>query len=177
IAKAVGARLRAAGQAIVLLGATQGWLGQSLYLRELCGREEGAPPPVDLAVERRNGDFVRGEILGGHVAACHDLSDGGLLVGLAEMCLAGGTGAAMRLPADAGTPHAYLYGEDQGRYLVATDDGNALVEAAMAAGVPATLLGYSGGDSLVVEGLFALPLAELRAVHEAWLPTYMNSAA
>ena len=60
---------------------------------------------------------------------------------------------------------------------VATDDGNALVEAAMAAGVPATLLGYSGGDSLVVEGLFALPLAELRAVHEAWLPTYMNSAA
>ena len=177
IAKAVGARLRAAGQAIVLLGATQGWLGQSLYLRELCGREEGAPPPVDLAVERRNGDFVRSEILGGHVAACHDLSDGGLLVGLAEMCLAGGTGAAMRLPADAGTPHAYLYGEDQGRYLVATDDGNALVEAAMAAGVPATLLGYSGGDSLVVEGLFALPLAELRAVHEAWLPTYMNSAA
>ena len=177
IAKAVGSRLRAAGHALVLLGATQGWLGQSLYLRELCGREEGAPPPVDLAVERRNGDFVRGEIVGGRIVACHDLSDGGLLVGLAEMCLAGGTGVTMRLPAGTGAPHGYLYGEDQGRYLVATDDGNALVEAAMAAGVPATLLGYSGGDILVVEGLLTLPLAELRAVHEAWLPTYMNSAA
>ena len=62
-----------------------GWLGQSLYLREACGREEGAPPPVDLAVERRNGDFVRSRILAGEVDACHDLSDGGLLIGLAEM--------------------------------------------------------------------------------------------
>ncbi len=162
---------------IVLIGATEGWLGQSLYLRELCGREEGAPPPVDLAVERRNGDFVRGEIVGGRVVACHDLSDGGLLVGVAEMCLAGGTGVTMKLPADAGAPHAFLYGEDQGRYLAATDDGEALMAAAKAAGIPATLLGYAGGAALVVEGLLNLPLAELRAVHEAWLPTYMNSAA
>ncbi len=77
----------------MLLGETTGWLGQSLYLRETQGREEGAPPPVDLVVERRNGDFVRGEIVGRRIAACHDLSDGGLLVGLAEMCLAGGTGS------------------------------------------------------------------------------------
>ena len=52
---------------------------------EACGREEGAPPPVDLAVERRNGDFVRGQILLGRVEACHDLSDGGLLVGLVKV--------------------------------------------------------------------------------------------
>jgi phosphoribosylformylglycinamidine synthase len=177
IAKAVGSRLNKAGLALVLLGETKGWLGQSLYLRELCGREEGAPPPVDLAVERRNGDFVRGQILGGRVAACHDLSDGGLLVGLAEMCLAGGTGVTMKLPANAGAPHGFLYGEDQGRYLVATDDGGALLASAAAAGVPAVMLGYAGGDALVVEGLLSLPLSELRAVHEAWLPDYMNSAA
>ena len=102
IANAVGSRLTQAGLALVLIGETAGWLGQSLYLREIHGREEGAPPPVDLAVERRNGDFVRGEIVGRRVAACHDLSDGGLLVGLAEMCLAGGTGATVKLPADAG---------------------------------------------------------------------------
>ncbi len=177
IAKAVGSRLIKAGLALVLVGETRGWLGQSLYLREIHGREEGAPPPVDLAVERRNGDFVRGEILGGHVAACHDLSDGGLLVGLAEMCLAGGTGATIKLPAGVPAPHAFLYGEDQARYLVATDDGNALVAAAAAAGVPATVLGYAGGPSLVVDRVLDLPLAELRAAHEAWLPNYMNSAA
>ena len=99
IANAIGSRITQAGLAIVLLGETTGWLGQSLYLRETQGREEGAPPPVDLVVERRNGDFVRGEIVGRRISACHDLSDGGLLVGLAEMCLAGGTGVTVKLPA------------------------------------------------------------------------------
>ena len=177
IATSVGSRLTKSGLALVLIGETKGWLGQSIYLRELQGREEGAPPPVDLAVERRNGDFVRGEIVARRVAACHDLSDGGLLVALAEMCVAGGTGATIRLPAGSPAPHAFLYGEDQGRYLVATDDGGALVAAAEKAGVPAVQLGYSGGPEIAVEGLLALPIAELRAAHEAWLPTYMNSAA
>ena len=177
IATSVGSRLTKSGLALVLIGETKGWLGQSIYLRELEGREEGAPPPVDLAVERRNGDFVRGEIVARRIAACHDLSDGGLLVALAEMCVAGGTGATIRLPAGGPAPHAFLYGEDQGRYLVATDDGGALVAAAEKAGVPAVQLGYSGGPEIAVEGLLALPIAELRAAHEAWLPTYMNSAA
>ncbi|TAJ29388.1 MAG: phosphoribosylformylglycinamidine synthase subunit PurL [Reyranella sp.] len=177
IATSVGSRLTKAGLSLVLLGETKGWLGQSIYLRELHGREEGAPPPVDLKVERRNGDFVRGEIVARRVAACHDLSDGGLLVALAEMCVAGGTGATIKLPAGSAAPHAYLYGEDQGRYLVATADGGALVEAAKKAGVPAVQLGYSGGVEIAVEGLLALSLAELRAAHEAWLPNYMNSAA
>ena len=181
IATSVGARLTQAGLALVLIGDTKGWLGQSIYLRELCGREEGAPPPVDLAVERRNGDFVRAQIVGRHVSACHDLSDGGLLVGLTEMCLAGGTGATIKLPegklpAGISQPHAYLYGEDQGRYLIATTDGEALVEAARKAGVPAVRLGYSGGVNLTVEGLLDVALDEVRAVHEAWLPDYMNAA-
>ena len=177
IATSVGSRLVKAGLALVLIGDTRGWLGQSIYLRELHGREEGAPPPVDLAVERRNGDFVRNQIVGRKVEACHDLSDGGLLVALAEMCLSGSTGASIRLPAGAPAPHAFLYGEDQGRYLIATDDGGALVEAATRAGVPAVLLGYSGGPDIAVEGLLSVPLQELRDAHEAWLPGYMNSAA
>jgi phosphoribosylformylglycinamidine synthase subunit PurL len=177
IATSVGSRLTMAGLALVLIGETKGWLGQSIYLREICGREEGAPPPVDLAVERRNGDFVRGEIVAHRIAACHDLSDGGLLVALAEMCVAGGTGATIKLPAGSPAPHAFLYGEDQGRYLAATADGGALIAAAEKAGVPAVRLGYSGGAAIIVEGLLALSLAELRAAHEAWLPNYMNSAA
>ncbi|WP_296332930.1 phosphoribosylformylglycinamidine synthase subunit PurL [Reyranella sp.] len=177
IATSAGSRLDQSGLALVLIGETKGWLGQSIYLRELHGREEGAPPPVDLAVERRNGDFVRGQIVGRRVHACHDLSDGGLLVALAEMCLSGGTGACIKLPQGIAAPHAYLYGEDQGRYLIATDDGGALVEAAQKAGVPAVLLGYSGGPNITVDGLLSVPLQELRNAHEDWLPGYMNSAA
>ena len=70
-----------ADETILLVGETTGWLGQSIYLRDVCRREEGAPPPVDLTEERENGDFVRALILDGTATAVHDLSDGGLLVG------------------------------------------------------------------------------------------------
>jgi phosphoribosylformylglycinamidine synthase II len=176
LSHAVGSRLTQAGLAIILIGETKGWLGQSLYLRELHGREEGAPPPVDLAVERRNGNFVRRQIWTGRVDACHDLSDGGLLVALAEMCLAGGTGVTVRKPVGTGVPsHAFFYGEDQARYLIASGSGDDILEAARKAGVPAVLLGYSGGEQLTVEGLVSLPLAEIRQAHEGWLPAYMDA--
>ncbi len=89
---------------IVLIGATTGWLGQSLWLREIAGREDGAPPPVDLAVEKANGDFVRQHILNGTIRACHDVSDGGVLVALAEMAMASGIGARMMTPIRATFP-------------------------------------------------------------------------
>jgi phosphoribosylformylglycinamidine synthase len=175
IAKAVGSRLTQGGLGVVLIGTTMGWLGQSLYLREACGREEGAPPPVDLAAERRNGEFVRGQILARRVDACHDLSDGGLLVALAEMCIAGGTGVEVAIPESGVASHAFLYGEDQARYLVATGAPEDLLADAEKAGVPALLLGYSGGDCLKVKGLVSLKLSDIKAAHEAWLPAYMNA--
>ena len=88
--------LKRDGDMLVLVGATEGWLGQSVYLSVVSGREDGAPPPVDLAVERRNGDFVRSLIVSGLVDTVHDLSDGGLAVALAEMAIAGGIGATLR---------------------------------------------------------------------------------
>jgi phosphoribosylformylglycinamidine synthase len=176
IAKAVGSRLTQAGQCIVLVGDTKGWLGQSLYLREACGREEGAPPPVDLAVERRNGDFVRSQINAKRVAACHDLSDGGLLVSLAEMCIAGGTGVEVSQPAGNAIPsHAFFYGEDQARYLIATGSADEVLADAEKAGVPAIVIGHSGGTSLIVKDLVSLKLDDIKAAHEAWLPSYMNA--
>ncbi|KAA2213300.1 phosphoribosylformylglycinamidine synthase subunit PurL [Teichococcus oryzae] len=157
---------------LVLIGDTAGHLGQSLWLREIAGREEGAPPPVDLAAERRNGDFVREQILAGHVAACHDCADGGLLVALAEMAMEGDTGvtlAASPLPA----AHAFFFGEDQGRYVLATADGGALLRAAEAQGVPARPVGRSGGRDLVLPGGETISVADLRDAHERFLPALM----
>ena len=102
VTKAVGLALPA-WLDIVLIGATEGWLGQSLWLREVTGREDGAPPPVDLTVERTNGDFVRARILDGTVRACHDVSDGGMLVAVAEMAMAGGVGAPPGHPSARGS--------------------------------------------------------------------------
>ncbi|HEX8570022.1 MAG TPA: phosphoribosylformylglycinamidine synthase subunit PurL [Caulobacteraceae bacterium] len=163
------------GQVLVLIGDTAGELGASLYLRELHDREDGAPPPVDLAVERRNGDFVRELIRSGQVRVCHDLSDGGLICAAAEMALASGVGLTLHLPS--GGVHALLFGEDQGRYLLAVGPGVDLPKLAQAAGVPAAVVGGAGGDAVAVEGLFSLPLERLRAAHEGWLPAYMGAAA
>ena len=130
----VGLGFKAEGEYVLLIGETNGHLGQSLYLRELHGVEIGAPPPVDLAAERRNGDYVRDLILAGHATACHDVSDGGLLVALAEMAMASGIGATIQtLPPDLPL-HALWFGEDQGRYLI-TVSGLHLTELVMTARV------------------------------------------
>ena len=161
------------GDALVLVGATVGELGASMYLRELLGREDGAPPPVDLAVERRNGDFVRNLIQSGQVSAVHDLSDGGLIAALVEMALASKVGARLLAEADA-PEHAWLFGEDQARYLVATSAPSALLAAAEASEAPARVIGEAGGDAVARPGLFSLSLEALRTAHEGWMPGFMG---
>jgi phosphoribosylformylglycinamidine synthase len=172
-AQAVGLAMPTKGD-LVLLGDTQGWLGQSLWLREIAGREEGAPPPVDLVAERRNGDFVRGRILAGEVLASHDCADGGLLVALAEMAMGSGIGARLS-PAPEGIPaHGFWFGEDQARYVLAVADGAALIAKAKAAGVQARLIGTAGGGDLVLPDGTAISVSKLVAAHEATLPALMG---
>jgi phosphoribosylformylglycinamidine synthase len=156
------------GLGLVLVGETKGELGQSLWLREILLREDGAPPAVDLAAERKNGDFVRAEILAGNVTACHDVSDGGLLIAIAEMALAGNTGAALT-PLES---HAFWFGEDQARYVLAVASPPALLAAAAAAGIPATLIGHTGGNSLTLPGSSAIFLDMLRDANERFFPAW-----
>jgi phosphoribosylformylglycinamidine synthase II len=161
------------GLDLVVVGRDGGWLGQSLWLREIAGREEGAPPPVDLVHERRHGDFVRHQIATGDVAACHDISDGGLLIALAEMAMAGDTGVALQdVPEGAATP-GYWFGEDQARYVVALEDGSPLIAAAHAAGIPARLVGRSGGRDLTLPGGVSISLTTLREAHGRFFASWM----
>jgi len=170
----VGLALRP-GLDLLLVGTGSGWLGQSLWLREVAGREDGPPPPVDLAAERRHGDFVRGQILQGQVHACHDVSDGGLLVSIAEMALGGETGAVLIETPAGSAPHAFWFGEDQARYVLAVADAAVVLDAAKAAGVPAMKLGRSGGTDLTLPGGIAISLSVLRAAHERFFPAWMGS--
>src|SRR6185295_18962215 len=103
------------GDVLVLIGADGQHLGQSIYARDMFGIGGGAPP-VDLALEKKNGDFVRGVIADGLVKAAHDLSDGGLAIASAEMALASDVGIGFGYQGDA-TDAGFLYGEDQARYL------------------------------------------------------------
>ena len=178
IAKTMTPRFKGEGEAIILIGETAGHLGCSLYLRQIEGIEDGAPPAVDLAAERRNGDFVRSLIEKGAISACHDVSDGGLLVSVAEMSLDSGIGAAIEYPAptpDKSAPalDSWLFGEDQGRYIIATLSAEIVLTVASEAGVPASRIGTTGGEALTLNGAETISLGELREARESWLPAYM----
>jgi phosphoribosylformylglycinamidine synthase len=162
------------GDAILLVGGHGGHLGQSLYLREILGREDGPPPAVDLAKERRHGDLIRSLIRSRQVTAVHDISDGGLATAVIEMALAGGLGATIELPR--GEAHVPLFAADQARYVVTVKPSLAasLIEAAKASGVAAERIGTVGGSALVVQGHATVSLHALRHAHESWFPSFMG---
>ena len=175
------------GQAIWLVGASTlaRELGQSLWLRNIIGSSSGTPPLVDLDQHKRTGAFVRQLFLADHVSAVHDISDGGMLVAIAEMALAGGMGAEVCLDnADPTTTSlaAAHFGEDQGRYLVTTNQPIHLRELANEAGVDATVIGTTGFYSRLdeSEGIWCeasdsfASLATLRAAHEGFFPNLMG---
>ena len=168
--------LRRSGDVLILIGETRGQLGQSLYLREIESREEGPPPQVDLAAEKRNGDFVRRLITSGAVDTVHDVSDGGLLVALAEMAMAGGTG--VEIAATERIDVGSLFGEDQSRYVLAVEAARTggMLSDAVVAGVPARVIGTTGGDSVMIPGVFKIPLHLLRDAHQSWFPQFMSAA-
>ncbi|MAU96054.1 MAG: phosphoribosylformylglycinamidine synthase II [Fulvimarina sp.] len=159
---------------LYLVGRDGSHLGASAYLAVIDDREEGAPPPVDLATEKRHGDFIRGCIRSGEVRTCHDLSDGGLAVALAEICMASRLGAAIE--AGDGPAHAILFGEDQARYVVALTaaDSERFEAAARDAGVPFRRLGTAGGDRLTIAGRLDLTVRAMTVAYESWLPSYMS---
>jgi phosphoribosylformylglycinamidine synthase len=165
--------------AILLVGAPDQWgshLGQSVYLRDLLGRADGPAPPVDLAHERKVGDFVRTLIESGLTRSVHDLSDGGLAVALAEMAITSGIGATVNQLNDV-SPAMQFFGEDQGRYLVAVshEDLDRVQDAAKAADVFAPWIGTTGGQSLKLGESRAISVADLKTAHESWFPAFMAS--
>ncbi|MES1202730.1 MAG: phosphoribosylformylglycinamidine synthase subunit PurL [Pseudomonadota bacterium] len=162
---------------LILIGETHGHLGASAYLRDVLGVEQGAPPPVNLTEEKRNGDFVRKLITEGAVAAVHDLSDGGLLCAAAEMALAANIGALIFNSGDLSSA-AFAFGEDQARYLMAVkpDQEQAIYAAAREAGVHAEPVGIAGGREILFGDEY-VSLDDLRAAHEGWMPAYMSKAA
>jgi phosphoribosylformylglycinamidine synthase II len=179
------ARLGFAGEGdlILLFGAPDWWgthLGQSIYMRDIHGRTDGPPPPVDLAHEKKVGDFVRGLIQEGIATAVHDVSDGGLAVALAEMAMASGIGATVNQLED-GDPIPQFFGEDQGRYILTVKELPDLEDFALfmarikEAGIFAPWIGTTGGSELKLGNARAISVSELKTAHESWFPGFMGN--
>ena len=165
-----------AGDSLIVIGDTKGWLGASLYLREVCGREDGAPPPVALHREKREGEFVRAMIADGNVNAVHDVSDGGLLVAAAEMAMASGIGVTVEPPQGV-LLHAWCFGEDQGRYLMTAPNSHvaAILKSALRANISARVIGTTGGSDLILKGVGSISVGKLTRLNEGWLPNFMSA--
>jgi len=135
------------GHVALLIGETTGHLGQSALLAEVFNREEGDAPYVNLEEERKNGEFIRNNR--DWIKACTDLADGGLALAAFEMAEAAGVGVQIDMD---DTPT--LFGEDQARYLVASnfDQAEALMINAQKAGVSITSVGKFTGDSVKFGG-------------------------
>ena len=164
------------GDFVVLIGDCGSHLGQSVYLRDILGKAEGTPPHVDLDKEKKNGCFVRKLIETGMITACHDLSDGGLAIALAEMVIKSHHGISTKLTGK--TPaHAELFGEDQARYLISVnaDKYAAVEEQAKKAGVKLTNLGKVTGQDLIVEEHIKLSAKQLENAYESWFPDFMEN--
>jgi len=169
-----------AGEQLILIGHTKAHVGQSLWLDVCHGRREGPPPPVDLAAEKRAGECIRGLIAEGLVTAVHDCSDGGAALAVAEMALAGDIGMTMPVVAEIPNPGAILFGEDQGRYVVTTNQPDRVRAIANEAQLFTVPIGTTGGDALLFDligrgGRQSVSLQDLRAAHEGFFPSLMGS--
>jgi phosphoribosylformylglycinamidine (FGAM) synthase-like enzyme len=109
----------------------------------------------------------------------HDVSDGGLLVALAEMAMAGGIGAQLLAAPGSIVPHAYWFGEDQARYIVtvAAEQAGLVLAKMKGAGVPCVRIGTTGGDAIAIAGEAPVSIASLKAGFEGWFPAYMGGSA
>jgi len=166
------------GDVVLLVGETSGDMGQSIYLKEIEGREEGAPPIVNLVTEKQNGDFVREAIHAGKITACHDLSDGGLLVAVAEMALAGNIGATLDFSGlGSDLPlHTKCFAEDQARYIVTATSEMAekLLENAQTAKIPLQIIGTTVHNELNIGTELSISIEDIRKVYSNWLPDLMT---
>ena len=170
--------LKREGDAIIVIGETRGHLGQSIFMREIQHTEAGACPPVDLATEKKNGDFVRGLIETGRVDTVHDVSDGGLLVALAEMALAGNIGLEVGIAGETTESIPFFFGEDQARYILAVpaEQTQDILDEARDHGIFVTALGKThAAKSLRVANEGEIALSDLRTGYESWFPNYMAS--
>ena len=176
---------KAEGETVFLIGQRSDSAGQSLWLRECCGREAGPPPPVDLATERQLGETVQEIVASGAASAVHDISDGGLLVALCEMALAGNIGVVINPEWlwTTGNLAVELFGEGQGRYLVSANvidiENNPIVELARKASVSCTVIGMVEGDKVFVGEVASplvaeIPLSALREASDGFFRDWME---
>ena len=153
----------------------KGWLGQSLFAREVFEREEGAPPNVNLQLEKLNGNFIKRIINKKLINSCHDISDGGIAICLLEMGMASSIGFTLEI--DSNVTNAWLFGEDQGRYIITCKNAmsSTIIDLAKKNKVSIFKIGSTGGKYISFSRNEKIYLDELKNDNKDWLTNYMSN--
>ena len=153
--------LKNEGNIICVIGETSGHLNMSQYLSIIKNKEEGCVPEINLEIEKKNGMFVLDCIEGHLTVSVHDIGEGGLLIAMSEMCIAGNLGVQIEVEKE--FLHAYLFGEDQGRYLIEVSEKNyeKVIALAKDSSVYIEKLGFVGGTDLKINHLNKVSIAQL----------------
>jgi phosphoribosylformylglycinamidine synthase len=176
VSKAVGSAFIDEGDAIILLGKTQGHIGGSEYLSVIHGVVSGDAPPIELEYEKRVQAACLEAIDRRLVKSAHDCSEGGLAVAIAECCMPKRLGAWLRLPAALPRIDFYLFGEDQSRIVLSCSPRNSseVTEIARSHSIDAIVLGSVGGKALRVEGRLDATVDELASAYYETISTTMD---
>lgn len=174
--KAVPLNFEDEGLDVYLVGQHGEHLGQSIFIKDIHNLEKGAAPSVDLALEKKNGTFIQKAAAGKTLKACHDISDGGLLLTLAEMGLLNHIGIKITLDQkeDLINDMGFWFGEDQARYVIATDNSDQFEQLAAQHDIEIHKLGKTIKETLEISSETSIDLKKLAKIHESWLPNYME---
>ena len=159
---------------IAVIGETSGHLSQSALIYDVIGDKEGPPPQINLKEEKKNGLFVSDLIKGKLVNAVHDVSHGGIIVTLAEMCMASNIGAKIKVSGSNSDKIKYLFSEDQARYLIEISKKNLekIKKTANTKNIKINIIGNTQSEILEVENDLKISVKELKTKNESWFKNY-----
>ena len=160
---------------VLLVGKTDGYLGQSIYAKEILNIISGLPPKVNLKNEKKIGDVIRDLININKLDTVHDISDGGFLVALTEMSISGGIGVKIHLDEKDVSPK-FLFGEDQGRYIISVPDEliSDILRILESKNIFFQKIGKTSGTKIIINNSEEIEIKSLKKIHEDWFNEYLK---
>ncbi|MDC1236410.1 phosphoribosylformylglycinamidine synthase subunit PurL [Pelagibacteraceae bacterium] len=169
--------LKEADNILLVIGKTEGHLDQSLFARDILNEKNGPPPEINLFNEKNNGETILKLIDKKFIKSAHDVSLGGLITALSKMCIKGKKGATLKKPNYLINQFEYLFGEDQGRYIIeiSKDDKESATKILQENSVHFDELGSVNDDSLIIDDKTKVSIDDLIKSHTNWLTNYMDN--
>ena len=162
---------------LLIIGKTEGHLDQSLFARDILNEKNGPPPEINLFNEKNNGETILKLIDKKFIKAAHDVSLGGIITALSKMCIKGKKGATLKKPNYLINQFEYLFGEDQGRYIIeiTKDDLGSVTKILQDNSVHFDELATVNENELIIDNKTKVSIDDLIESHTTWLTNYMSN--